>query len=72
MTHGTIAGLLLRDLILGRENPWEKLYNPSRVTFSAAKEFVRENLNVAAQYADWLTAGDAEKDTWVPRGCGAV
>jgi glycine/D-amino acid oxidase-like deaminating enzyme len=32
ITHGTIAGMLLSDLILGRPNPWEKLYDPSRVT----------------------------------------
>ncbi len=32
MTHGTIAGILLTDLICGRENPWTALYNPSRKT----------------------------------------
>ena len=32
MTHGTIAGMLLTDLILGRENPWATLYDPSRKT----------------------------------------
>ena len=32
MTHGTIAGILLTDLILGRENPWATLYDPSRKT----------------------------------------
>ena len=26
ITHGTIAGLLLTDLILGRENPWAKIW----------------------------------------------
>ena len=57
MTHGTIAGMLLTDLILGRENPWATLYDPSRKTLRAAGEFAKENLNVAAQYADWLTAG---------------
>ena len=30
MTHGTIAGILLTDLILGRRNRWTSLYNPSR------------------------------------------
>ena len=53
ITHGTIAGMLLSDLILGRENPWKKLYDPSRKTLRAAGEFLKENLNVAAQYADW-------------------
>jgi glycine/D-amino acid oxidase-like deaminating enzyme len=30
LTHGTIAGILLTDLILGRHNPWTSLYDPSR------------------------------------------
>ncbi|HUQ68809.1 MAG TPA: FAD-dependent oxidoreductase [Planctomycetaceae bacterium] len=34
MTHGTIAGMLLTDLILGRPNAWAKLYDPSRKTLS--------------------------------------
>ncbi|HJZ80250.1 MAG TPA: FAD-binding oxidoreductase, partial [Pyrinomonadaceae bacterium] len=28
MTHGTIAGLLLTDLIMDRKNPWTELYDP--------------------------------------------
>lgn len=72
MTHGSLAGLLIRDLVLGRDNPWAKLYDPSRVKFSAATEFGRENANMAAQYADWLTTGDVEREGLVPRGSGAV
>jgi glycine/D-amino acid oxidase-like deaminating enzyme/nitrite reductase/ring-hydroxylating ferredoxin subunit len=30
ITHGTVAGILLTDLILGKNNPWTALYNPSR------------------------------------------
>jgi Rieske Fe-S protein len=30
ITHGTIAGVLLTDLILERSNPWTALYDPSR------------------------------------------
>ena len=36
ITHGTIAGMLLTDLILGKRNPWETLYNPSRKPIRAA------------------------------------
>src|SRR5690349_3972566 len=32
MTHGTIAGILLSDMILGKENTWANLYDPSRNT----------------------------------------
>ncbi len=58
MTHGTIAGLLIRDLICGRKNVWEKLYDPSRKTLGAAWRFAKENANVALQFKDWLTSGD--------------
>lgn len=31
ITHGTIAGIILTDLILGKNNRWISLYNPSRI-----------------------------------------
>jgi glycine/D-amino acid oxidase-like deaminating enzyme/nitrite reductase/ring-hydroxylating ferredoxin subunit len=72
MTHGTIAGILLTDLILGRDNPWAALYDPSRKTLRAAGEFVRETLNVALQYGDWLTGGDVKSENEIPKDSGAV
>ncbi len=72
LTHGVIAGLLLRDLILGRQNPWSALYDPSRITPKAAGEFLRENLNVAAQLRHYVTRGDVASAEEVEMGCGAV
>jgi glycine/D-amino acid oxidase-like deaminating enzyme/nitrite reductase/ring-hydroxylating ferredoxin subunit len=75
MTHGTIAGILLTDLIVGRENPWARLYDPSRKPMRgrAWKEFLSENWNVAGQYVrDWLTGGDVSNREQIPRGEGAV
>ena len=39
MTHGTIAGILLTDLIQGRKNPWTHVYDPSRKTLGAFAEY---------------------------------
>ncbi|WP_165243517.1 FAD-dependent oxidoreductase [Paludisphaera soli] len=72
MTHGTIAGLIITDLILGRENPWAKLYDPSRKPLGSASDFLKENANVARQYADWLTGGDVSDAGEIPFGGGAV
>jgi glycine/D-amino acid oxidase-like deaminating enzyme/nitrite reductase/ring-hydroxylating ferredoxin subunit len=72
MTHGTIAGILITDLIMGRESPWEELYDPGRKTVRAAGEFLEENLNVARQYASWFTGGDASSTDEITRGSGAV
>lgn len=72
MTHGTIAGILLTDLILGRSNPWRDLYDPSRVRSGAAVEWVKENLNVALQYASWLTPGEVSSIDQIAPNTGAV
>ncbi|HAZ13167.1 MAG: hypothetical protein A2X86_20775 [Bdellovibrionales bacterium GWA2_49_15] len=54
MTHCTIGAMLVTDQIMGRENPWEDLYNPSRISMHAVPEYMKENANVAAQYVEWL------------------
>lgn len=72
MTHGTIAGMLITDLILGKANPWSDLYDPSRVTLRAAIEFVKENLNVAGQYADLVSPGEVESTDEIRPGTGAI
>ena len=72
MTHGTIAGMLLTDLIMGRYNAWATLYDPSRKNLKAALEFARENGNVAWQYTDWLTPGEVSSPEEVDPACGAL
>ena len=72
MTHGTIAGILLTDLIVGRPNPWTQLYDPARKTLLASDRFLQENLNVAAQYGSWVTGGDVESPEAIAPGTGAV
>lgn len=72
MTHGTIAGMLLTDLIVGRKNDWESIYDPSRITLKALPEFAKENLNVAAQYADLVVGADVDSVDEIKRGAGAV
>ena len=72
MTHGTIAGILLTDLIQGRKNRWEDLYSPSRVTLRALTDYASENINVAGQFTDYLTAGDIQSVNELKPGHGAV
>lgn len=58
LTHGTIAGILISDLVAGRPNPWAKLYDPARKTLGAAGRWLRENAATAARYTDWLRPGE--------------
>lgn len=72
MTHGTIAGILLTDLIMGRKNAWESVYDPSRITLKAFAEFAKENFNVATQYTDLVVAGDVDSVEEIKAGAGAI
>ena len=72
LTHGTIAGMLITDLIMGRENPWSVLYDPARKSPLAALIFAKENLNVAAQYTDWITPGEVSSPEEIQPGTGAI
>jgi glycine/D-amino acid oxidase-like deaminating enzyme/nitrite reductase/ring-hydroxylating ferredoxin subunit len=74
MTHGTIAGILISDLIAGRSNPWARLYDPSRkiADLAPAKEFAKETLNFVAQYSDLVTPGDVNDVAEIAPGQGAI
>jgi Rieske Fe-S protein len=72
MTHGTIAGILLSDLILRGKHPWEKVYDPMRLRLGAVTEMVRENVNVVAQYTGLVTGGDVDSTEDIEPGSGAV
>jgi Rieske Fe-S protein len=62
MTFGTLAGLIVGDLILGRANPYADLYDATRIKpIAAAVEYVKENLAFPAHLlTDRLTSLNAE------------
>jgi Rieske Fe-S protein len=72
ITHGTIAGTLITDLITGKENPLADLYDPSRITIKATGEFLQEAGNMTAQYFDWISKGDIKGSAELMAGEGAI
>jgi glycine/D-amino acid oxidase-like deaminating enzyme/nitrite reductase/ring-hydroxylating ferredoxin subunit len=72
MTHGTIAGRLLTNLIQGRPNEWTDLYNPSRLRSATNTDFLVENLNVLSHYTDWLTGGEVDSTAEIEPGEGCI
>lgn len=66
MTNGTLAGLLLTDLITGVDNPWSRIYDPARLTVrQSAGGLVQDGVSVAAHFAGdrvrAVLAGDPDK-----------
>jgi nitrite reductase/ring-hydroxylating ferredoxin subunit len=76
LTHGVIAGMLLRELVLGRAHAsgparWASLYDPSRKHVSLP-ELARTGVHAGAAYAHWLQPGTAASIEDVPRGEGLI
>jgi glycine/D-amino acid oxidase-like deaminating enzyme/nitrite reductase/ring-hydroxylating ferredoxin subunit len=47
-TNGTAAGMMIADLVAGRDNPWLKLFDATRVKpLAGGTEFVKETASVA-------------------------
>ncbi len=72
ITHGAISGMLIPDLVLGRENRWTEVYDPSRKTIAAAMPYVADALNVVSRYVEHVTPGEVETVEEIPKNTGAV
>lgn len=72
MTHGVLSGLLLKDLISGKENPWTAVYEPSRKTPSGVVNYVRENVSVVTNLAGYLMPGELKSVGELRLGQGAI
>ena len=74
MTNSHVAAMLLSDMMTGRENPWAEVFDPSRFKpITSAKDFIKENLNVAKQFMkDRISAPKLDDGVALPRGRGEV
>jgi len=72
MTHGTIAGMLITDLINRGESRWAGIYDPSRKPVRAYAEYAKENLNVVAQFANYLAPADFASTEDLKPGEGGI
>lgn len=62
MTFGTLAGLIVGDLVLGRPNPYAELYAATRVTPGVLAAYATQNASFPATLAaDRLTSHDVDE-----------
>jgi glycine/D-amino acid oxidase-like deaminating enzyme/nitrite reductase/ring-hydroxylating ferredoxin subunit len=64
LAMGTSAARLLADLVGGRDNPWTRLFDPSRIRLrSSAPSLAKENANVGVHFfADRLRVSGGAED----------
>ncbi|TVQ20213.1 MAG: FAD-dependent oxidoreductase [Leptolyngbya sp. DLM2.Bin15] len=73
MSKGIMSGLLLSDLILGKENPYAELYDATRATPFLKPELIKNGIDVAARWVgDRLNNLQSSSLTEVPKGEGKL
>nr|WP_318013258.1 FAD-dependent oxidoreductase [Mesorhizobium sp. CA6] len=72
MTHGALAGLLIRDLIVDGSNPWEAVYAPDRKPPAALAHYVNENLTTVKNLAGYLLPGEVKSAGDLKPGEGGI
>jgi glycine/D-amino acid oxidase-like deaminating enzyme/nitrite reductase/ring-hydroxylating ferredoxin subunit len=73
MTHGTLAGMVIGDLIAGRVNPYAELYDPARKNARSVGTYVSENANfVGRMIKDWTQAAEVKDRSEIANGQGAI
>ena len=72
MTHGVLAGILLKDLIVNGSSPWEAVYDPARKTPAGVLNFVRENVTAIKNFAEYMLPGELDSVDELEPGQGGI
>jgi glycine/D-amino acid oxidase-like deaminating enzyme/nitrite reductase/ring-hydroxylating ferredoxin subunit len=72
MTHGTLGGIIVSDLIQGVENKWADLYSPKRTPLKVPKTYLSEVFNMVKQYGDYISKADINEVEELKKGEGAI
>lgn len=73
MTTGTAAAMILTDMVLGRSNPWEEVYNPSRFKpVESAKTFFSQAAEATKGLVGDRITPTHEKASQILPGEGAI
>lgn len=68
LTHGTIAGKLIANEILGKDNPWAAVYNPSRKSSILQKlpSMIANDVQINTQYKRFLQSDITDIEDLAP------
>jgi Rieske Fe-S protein len=72
ITHGVVGAMINSALILGADAKWTEVYDPARVTPSAAGNFLKENITAVKNFAEYLAPGELSALEDLKPGQGAI
>jgi glycine/D-amino acid oxidase-like deaminating enzyme/nitrite reductase/ring-hydroxylating ferredoxin subunit len=72
LTHGIFAGMLIKELISGRQSRFQNAFDPSRRTVRAMSDFISENASVVANMAEHIAGAQLSSVDDLKPGQGAI
>lgn len=72
LTHGTVAGMLISELIIKKSSRWEELHDPSRKTMNALGQLIEENVTAVKNLVQYVTPGELKSTRSCKRGKGGI
>ena len=72
ITHGALAGILLKNLVIYGASEWSDVYEPSRKPVSAVVNFVNENVTAIKNFAEYLMPGEIDSADALKPGEGGI
>lgn len=72
LTHGTIAGILIPELMRGQNPPWADVYAPNRSHLHSFGSLLAEAARSTVPYFEWLRPGEVHALAEIPPGQGAL
>jgi glycine/D-amino acid oxidase-like deaminating enzyme/nitrite reductase/ring-hydroxylating ferredoxin subunit len=72
MTHGALAGLLIKDLITTGKSPWQAVYDPDRKPPSGIVNYVNENVTAIKNFAEYLMPSEIDSVDALKPGEGGI
>jgi Rieske Fe-S protein len=72
MTHGALAGILLKHLVIYGSGEWSDVYDPSRTPVSAGMNFISENVTAIKNFAEYLMPAEIGSTDDLKPGQGGI
>ncbi|MGZ5028273.1 MAG: FAD-dependent oxidoreductase [Methylobacter sp.] len=70
LVYGTLAAMIVSDMIIGKTNPWQDIYKLNRFTpLKSFKEFFKENADNFVQYLKGAPDADSMAEIALDEGC---
>jgi nitrite reductase/ring-hydroxylating ferredoxin subunit len=72
MTHGALAGIILKNLVIYGASEWSDVYDPARKPVSTVMNFVGENVTAIKNFAEYLMPAEISSTDELKPGQGGI